>query len=206
MTAVTDQPRSLECMRAQAREPLHMVFTLVGREIRDTLRDWRIVVPIVILTVFFPILMSFVADLALSWVARYGDPVIGERLIPFLLLVVGFFPISFSLVIALETFVGEKERRSLEPLLATPLTDAQLYLGKTLAAMIPPLLAAYLGIEEIKDKQLAAKEGTWDTGTAGAEVQDSATEAEVDKYKAEVEELKAKLADLEKKDTPENSQ
>jgi uncharacterized membrane protein SpoIIM required for sporulation len=123
-----------------------MVFTLVGREIRDTLRDWRIVVPIVILTVFFPILMSFVADLALSWVAKYGDPIIGERLIPFLLLVVGFFPISFSLVIALETFVGEKERRSLEPLLATPLTDAQLYLGKTLSAMIPPLLAAYLGI------------------------------------------------------------
>jgi uncharacterized membrane protein SpoIIM required for sporulation len=59
---------------------------------------------------------------------------------------VGFFPISFSLVIALETFVGEKERNSLEPLLATPLTDTQLYLGKTLAAMIPPLLAAYLGI------------------------------------------------------------
>ncbi len=125
---------------------LQMVLVLVGREIRDTLRDWRIVVPIVILTVFFPVLMSFVADLALNWVAKYGDPIIGERLIPFLLMVVGFFPISFSLVIALETFVGEKERNSLEPLLATPLTDAQLYLGKTLAAMIPPLLAAYLGI------------------------------------------------------------
>jgi uncharacterized membrane protein SpoIIM required for sporulation len=67
-------------------------------------------------------------------------------MIPFLLMVVGFFPISFSLVIALETFVGEKERRSLEPLLATPLSDAQLYLAKTLAAMIPPLLAAYLGM------------------------------------------------------------
>jgi uncharacterized membrane protein SpoIIM required for sporulation len=61
-------------------------------------------------------------------------------------LVVGFFPISFSLVIALETFVGEKERLSLEPLLATPLSDTQLYLGKTLAALIPPISAAYLGI------------------------------------------------------------
>jgi len=123
-----------------------MVSTLVQREIRDTLRDWRIVIPIIILTVFFPILMSLVANMALSWVSRYGDPIIGERLIPFLLMIVGFFPISFSLVIALETFVGEKERNSLEPLLSTPLTDAQLYLGKTLAAMIPPLLAAYLGI------------------------------------------------------------
>ncbi len=135
-----------EQARAKTRDPLRMVLTLVRREILDTLRDWRIVVPIIILTVFFPVLMSIVADVALSWVARYGDPIIGERLIPFLLLVVGFFPISFSLVIALETFVGEKERRSLEPLLATPMTDAQLYIGKTLAAMIPPLLAAYLGI------------------------------------------------------------
>lgn len=127
-------------------DEFRMVLTLVRREIWDTLRDWRIVVPIVILTVFFPILMSFVANMALSWVAKYGDPIIGERLIPFMLMIVGFFPISFSLVIALETFVGEKERNSLEPLLSTPITDAQLYLGKTLAAMIPPLLAAYLGI------------------------------------------------------------
>jgi len=127
-------------------EPIRLVLALVEREIRDTLRDWRMVVPIVILTLFFPALMSFVADMALDWVARYGAPIVGERMIPFLLMVVGFFPISFSLVIALETFVGEKERRSLEPLLSTPLTDAQLYLGKTLAAMIPPLLAAYLGI------------------------------------------------------------
>ena len=132
--------------RGQPGQSLRMLITLVERDIRDTLRDWRIVVPIVILTSFFPALMSFVAHLALNWVVKYGDPIIGERLIPFLLMVVGFFPISFSLVIALETFVGEKERNSLEPLLATPLTDTQLYLGKTLAAMIPPLLAAYLGI------------------------------------------------------------
>lgn len=132
--------------RDTTRESWRMVLTLVSREVRDTLRDWRLVTPIVILTLFFPVLMSFVANMALRWVAKYGSPIIGERLIPFMLMVVGFFPISFSLVIALETFVGERERRSLEPLLATPLTDAQLYLGKTLAALIPPLLASYLGI------------------------------------------------------------
>ena len=137
----------LERARSSTGEPVRLVRVLVEREIKDTLRDWRIVVPIVILTLFFPVLMSVFADVALDWVARYGGaPIIGERMLPFLLMVVGFFPISFSLVIALETFVGEKERRSLEPLLATPLTDAQLYVGKMLAAMIPPLLAAYLGI------------------------------------------------------------
>jgi uncharacterized membrane protein SpoIIM required for sporulation len=62
------------------------------------------------------------------------------------MMIVGFFPISFSLVIALETFVGEKERHSLEPLLATPLTNGELYWGKTMAAMIPPLGASYLGL------------------------------------------------------------
>jgi len=133
-------------IRGESAESLRMVFVLVKREIRDTMRDWRIMVPIVVLTLFFPILMSFVADAALRWVTKYGASIVGDRMLPFLLMVVGFFPISFSLVIALETFTGEKERKSLEPLLATPLTDAQLYLGKTLAAMIPPLLAAYLGI------------------------------------------------------------
>ena len=132
--------------RRATNESIRLVVTLVRREIWDTLRDWRMVVPIIILTLFFPALMSWVANYALRGVARYGAEIIGERMIPFLLMVVGFFPISFSLVIALETFVGEKERRSLEPLLATPLSDAQLYLAKTLAAMIPPLLAAYLGI------------------------------------------------------------
>ncbi|MBN1979242.1 MAG: stage II sporulation protein M [Anaerolineae bacterium] len=132
--------------RRATNESIRLVTTLVRREIWDTLRDWRMVVPIIVLTLFFPALMSWVANYALRGVARYGAEIVGERMIPFLLLVVGFFPISFSLVIALETFVGEKERRSLEPLLATPLSDTQLYLGKTLAAMIPPLLAAYLGI------------------------------------------------------------
>jgi len=132
--------------RTAMKESLRLVLVLVGREIRDTSRDWRMIVPIIVLTLFFPVLMSWVANLALRGVSKYGAEIVGERMIPFLMMVVGFFPISFSLVIALETFVGEKERRSLEPLLATPLTDAQLYLGKTLAAMIPPLLASYLGI------------------------------------------------------------
>ncbi len=46
----------------------------------------------------------------------------------------------------MKAFVGEKERHSIEPLLCSPLTDGQLYLGKLLAAMVPPLVASYLGI------------------------------------------------------------
>ena len=116
------------------------------REIRDQLRDWRILTPIIILTLFFPILMNFTARTAVNFVEAYGAPIIGDRLIPFLLMVVGFFPISVALVIALESFAGERERLSLEPLLATPLTDAQLYFGKIFASLFVPIGAAYLGI------------------------------------------------------------
>ena len=128
------------------RGDVHMALIVTRREVRDSFRDWRIIIPILLLTLFFPLLMNFTAGRILSFVTNYGAEIIGTRLIPFLLLVVGFFPTSFSLVIALETFVGEKERMSLEPLLASPLTNAQIYLGKMLASVIPPLGASYLGI------------------------------------------------------------
>jgi uncharacterized membrane protein SpoIIM required for sporulation/ABC-type transport system involved in multi-copper enzyme maturation permease subunit len=127
-------------------DELAPALIVTRREIRDQFRDWRIIVPIVLLTVIFPSLMNFTARQAVNFVQRYGASTIGDRLIPFLLMVVGFFPISVSLVIALESFVGEKERHSIEPLLSSPLSDWQLYLGKLLAATVPPLMASYLGI------------------------------------------------------------
>lgn len=140
------QPGRLYWLIPFDRRDLHMALIVTRREVRDSFRDWRIIIPIVLLTLFFPLLMNFTAGRLLSFVSDYGADILGTRLIPFLLLVVGFFPTSFSLVIALETFVGEKERKSLEPLLATPLTNGQLYLGKMLASVIPPLFASYLGI------------------------------------------------------------
>ena len=128
------------------RHDVTMALIVTRREVKDSFRDWRIMIPIILLTLFFPLLMNFTAGRLLAFVSDYGAQIIATRLIPFLLLVVGFFPTSFALVIALETFAGEKERQSLEPLLATPLTDRQLYLGKVLASVIPPLTASYVGI------------------------------------------------------------
>jgi uncharacterized membrane protein SpoIIM required for sporulation len=119
---------------------------ITRREVRDSLRDWRIITPILFLTLIFPYIMNLTTQVALDFVEAYRARIIPLHLIPFAVMIVGFFPISFSLVIALETFVGEKERNSLEPLLASPLSDASLYLGKLLAAMIPPLLGSYLGM------------------------------------------------------------
>ena len=54
-------------------------------------------------------------------------------------------PSLLPTVLASYSFVGEKLDRSLEPLLASPATDGELLLGKSLAAFIPSLLATYLG-------------------------------------------------------------
>ena len=125
---------------------LSAILTLVSKELKDSLRDWRIVTPIAILTFFFPWLMDITAQLAMDFVTRYGAHIIAERIYPFLLMVVGFFPITFSLVIALESFVGEKERLTLEPLLASPLSDLELFLGKFLASLLLPCVASFIGI------------------------------------------------------------
>lgn len=125
---------------------LRPALIIAQREVRDQFRDWRIIFPIVFLTLFFPFLMNFTARQLLNFVNQYGAGLVGERLIPFLLLITGFFPISVSLVIALESFVGEKERGSIEPLLTSPLADWQLYLGKLLSSTVPPLVGSFLGM------------------------------------------------------------
>ena len=128
------------------KHDFRMAMVVSRREVRDSFRDWRMVVPVILLTAGFPAIMNFTAGRLLRFVENFGAEIIANQLIPFLLLVVGFFPISFSLIIALEAFVGEKERKSLEPLLATPLTNTQLYVGKMMASLVPPILASYLGM------------------------------------------------------------
>jgi len=123
-----------------------MVWLITWRELRDQLRDWRIIFPMFALTFALPFLADLGAQAAINFTTRYGTPLIAERLVPFLLMVVGYFPITVSLVIALESFVGEKERGTIEPLLSSPLKDWQLFMGKLFAGTITPLFTSYLGI------------------------------------------------------------
>jgi ABC-2 type transport system permease protein len=53
-------------------------------------------------------------------------------------------PVAIPVTIAAYSIVGEKTTRSLEPLLATPITTAELLMGKCLAAIIPAVLATYV--------------------------------------------------------------
>jgi ABC-2 type transport system permease protein len=53
-------------------------------------------------------------------------------------------PLIMPVTIAAFSIIGEKEQRSLEPLLATPIRVTELLIGKTLAAVIPALLVTWL--------------------------------------------------------------
>ena len=123
-----------------------MIWLVAWRELRDQFRDWRILFPLIVLTLAFPFLMNEVARQAVAFFAKYGTNLIAERLIPFSILIIGFFPITISLVVALESFVGEKERGTIEPLLSAPLENAHLYFGKLLVGVLTPLTASYASI------------------------------------------------------------
>lgn len=101
----------------------NQIWLVASQELRDQMRDWRIIFPMIALTVFFPFLMIVTARFTMDFVNKYGAGLVGERMVPFLLMVVGFFPVTVALVVALEAFVGEKERGTIEPLLSSPLAD-----------------------------------------------------------------------------------
>jgi len=54
-------------------------------------------------------------------------------------------PLIIPVNIAAYSIVGEKTTRSLEPLLATPISTIELLAGKNLAAIIPAVLASWVG-------------------------------------------------------------
>jgi ABC-2 type transport system permease protein len=54
-------------------------------------------------------------------------------------------PLAIPVTIAAYSIVGEKATRTLEPVLATPISTLQLLGGKALAATIPAILVTWLG-------------------------------------------------------------
>ena len=53
--------------------------------------------------------------------------------------------VALTATVAADSFVGEKERDTLEPLLATPIGNGQLFFGKLMTAVVPATLGAWWG-------------------------------------------------------------
>jgi ABC-type transport system involved in multi-copper enzyme maturation permease subunit len=64
----------------------------------------------------------------------------GYMLAPFLLIM----PLMLSSIISAESFVGERERKTIEALIYTPASDAELFLAKVLAAVVPSVVLSWL--------------------------------------------------------------
>jgi uncharacterized membrane protein SpoIIM required for sporulation/ABC-type transport system involved in multi-copper enzyme maturation permease subunit len=125
------------------RRNWNAIWMVAQREFQDQFRDWRIIVPMFIMVALFPFVADNTTRQAVNFMNRFGGDLILDRIIPFAILVIGFFPLSFTLIVALESFVGEKERGTIEPLLSSPLDDRHLYLGKLLVGVSTPLLFSY---------------------------------------------------------------
>ena len=78
------------------------------------------------------------ADLTAGECMQYY--IVSEFLIMFMLV-----PLFVPVNIASYSIVGEKTTRSLEPLLATPITTGELLMGKNLASVIPAIIATWAG-------------------------------------------------------------
>lgn len=148
-------------VKAIVRKDLKVVFQNKGVSVP------LIVAPLLILVILLPAAAALAPKLGyldtpdIAWLdkaielmptdsqALGGDDI--AQVFVMLLLVYGaaalypLLPLLVSTTIAADSFVGEKERKTLEALLYTPTTDWELLLGKLLSAWLPALGVAWGG-------------------------------------------------------------
>jgi ABC-2 type transport system permease protein len=80
-------------------------------------------------------------------------------------------PIFLPILLAAQSIGGERERRTLEPLLATPVATSSIILGKSLAALLPALALTWvaaalfcLGVDAVAG-QVLLPDSAWLFGT-----------------------------------------
>jgi ABC-2 type transport system permease protein len=89
------------------------------------------------------------ADLPAQFVPMCGDLEGGDCMLYYIvtqfLLLFMMVPVIVPMTIASYSIVGEKTTRTLEPLLATPVTTVEILVGKGLAGVIPAVLTTWIG-------------------------------------------------------------
>jgi ABC-2 type transport system permease protein len=137
-----------------------IVWTILRREWTETIRNRlllsTIVIPPLILTVAPIVLAGAIGQRALP--AGLATQILGQKpewadftpgelagafavqqFLVFFLLMPAYIPLS----IATFSIIGEKQARSLEPVLAAPIRTVELLAGKAIAALVPGVLAGW---------------------------------------------------------------
>ena len=120
---------------------LNKSWIIAGKDFKIFRKKKRILYALIIL----PLLLSVGLPLFLISTLESADP--GE--VAIILNAFSFFYIILAYILpnslAAYSILGEKIEHSLEPLLATPLTDGELLLGKMIASFLPCVAMIYLG-------------------------------------------------------------
>jgi ABC-2 type transport system permease protein len=137
-----------------------IVSTILRRETTEIVRNRlllsTILLPPILLTVAPILLASVVGERALppelaaqvveqrpEWASFTPSELAGafavQQFLVFFLLMPAYIPLS----IATFSIIGEKQARSLEPVLAAPIRTSELLAGKAVAALVPGLLAGW---------------------------------------------------------------
>jgi ABC-2 type transport system permease protein len=120
-------------------------LTIARKDVFVALRRRSTLVGLVV----FPMIVAVGLPLVLRRVASRTGSAEAAALAPRLLDAFAFFLVIGSGVlptaIAAYSLVGEKIERSLEPLLATPASELEILWGKAMAALVPTVLALWLG-------------------------------------------------------------
>ena len=138
-----------------------IVATILRREWAETVRNRllmaTILVPPIILTVAPVAVGGLVSERSLpadfaqqilaqrpEWAAFTSSELAGaftvQQFLAFFLLMPAYIPLS----IATFSIIGEKQARTLEPVLAAPIRTVELLTGKAIAALVPGVLAGWL--------------------------------------------------------------
>jgi ABC-2 type transport system permease protein len=147
---------------------VRLIMLLLAKELRDIHRNRGVAslyIAMPLLMVVFTVGLTWAVPRILEFARTQQDPgmlatIRVARAIPefaglpeplavtryFLRLLVGFYLLGPTIgagTAAAFSIVGEKTQRTLEPILATPITDRQLLLGKMLGAVVPPIIASW---------------------------------------------------------------
>jgi ABC-2 type transport system permease protein len=141
-----------------------LVFRKDWLEIR---RNWQVILPIVLLplmiSVFLPIALTAIPSLApeqettlqgfeelvINLPGNVQGRLVGMTVSQVMVYVMAVYffapffliiPLMASSVIASDSFAGEKERKTIEALLATPISDGELFFGKMLVSFVPSMI------------------------------------------------------------------
>ena len=73
-------------------------------------------------------------------------------------------PVFVPILISSQSVAGEKERRTLEPLLASPVTAAELVAGKSLASLVPAVGISWVAFAAVLHRRGRRWRGRWCRG------------------------------------------